>query len=57
MKLSVLIETSTRGEVARQKLEDYYRKVSGDELWSVKDLTVAELVNKIIQSLKDKENK
>jgi hypothetical protein len=50
MKLKQLFIDARRGEIARSILVDYYYKISGS-IWSVKDLTVDELIEKIHQEL------
>lgn len=59
MKISLgrLMIDAKRGEKAREILEHYYRKVTGDNVWSVKHLTVDELLDKIKECRKTKLHK
>jgi len=50
-----IIKQALLGERARQILENDYRRITGDNLWSVSDLTARELVDKIRQALINKQ--
>ncbi len=52
--MNQLIKDAYRGEAARRILEAKYRQLSGDTLWSVRDLSVAELLLKLKDSLNTK---